>query len=91
MRCSGSPVAERAPHPGGRRFSGSRLLAVTRKETLHLLRDRRSLAMAFVLPAMMVSIEPGISKTRLLVHEIVSSGINRHRIGRCKDADVRND
>ena len=44
-----------------------------------------------VLPTMMVSVEPGISKTRLLVHEIVSSGINRHRIGGCKDADVRND
>jgi ABC-2 type transport system permease protein len=46
-------MAERTPHIG-RRLSGSRLLAVTRKETLHLLRDRRSLAMAFVLPAMMV-------------------------------------
>ncbi len=36
------------------RVSPSRLLAVARKETLHLLRDRRSLGLAFVLPALMV-------------------------------------
>ena len=36
------------------RLSLSRLLAVARKETLHLVRDRRSLGLAFVLPALMV-------------------------------------
>jgi ABC-2 type transport system permease protein len=35
-------------------ISFGRLAAVARKETLHLLRDRRSLGLAFVLPALMV-------------------------------------
>jgi len=35
-------------------ISLGRLVAVARKETLHLLRDPRSLALAFVLPALMV-------------------------------------
>ena len=35
-------------------LSLTRLRAVARKETLHLLRDRRSLGLAFVLPALMV-------------------------------------
>ena len=34
---------------GESRLSASRLLAMARKETLHLLRDPRSLGLAFVL------------------------------------------
>ncbi len=37
-----------------RRFSRRRLWAVARKEALHIGRDKRSLALAFVLPAVMV-------------------------------------
>jgi ABC-2 type transport system permease protein len=42
------------PRSGASRFSAVRLLAIARKETLHLLRDPRSLGLAFVLPAFMV-------------------------------------
>jgi ABC-2 type transport system permease protein len=44
----------RPPRRGASRLSASRLLAMARKETLHLLRDPRSLGLAFVLPAVMV-------------------------------------
>jgi ABC-2 type transport system permease protein len=47
-------MPDHAPRPVGPRFSGARLLAIARKETLHFLRDRRSLGLAFALPALMV-------------------------------------
>ena len=47
-------MSERAARPGDRRLRLSRLLAMARKESLHLLRDPRSLGMAFALPALMV-------------------------------------
>ena len=47
-------MADRVPDPRGRPFSGARLLAIARKEALHLLRDRRSLGLAFALPALMI-------------------------------------
>jgi ABC-2 type transport system permease protein len=47
-------MPDHAPRPVGPRFSGARLLAIARKEWLHFFRDRRSLALAFALPALMV-------------------------------------